>query len=222
MSKKCHICIHPRREEIDKILVSIKYSTATYRNLAQVFDISVYSLTRHRKNHINALLKQDREVQEILSGATKDLVGQTEHFLKQAKDMLAAADKWLRDPASGEIILDPRDTEVTVYYLDASSGKEVHRQAPLSELLAKIERKEKTIMVTGWRYKHADPRELMLKAIDRGVKVIELLGKLSGELQVLPDLELIIELVVEALRPHPESLEQVLEGLRQSGAPINN
>lgn len=217
MSRRCAVCDHKARKQIDRLLIA----GVSYRNISQLYTgFSKYSLSRHKREHIPELIAKavkDREAAAVEEA--KDLVGECNRYLREANDLLTACSRWLRDPLTGEIILDPRDTEIRVFYTDASSGTVVKRQALLADLIAKIESKEKTVMVTGWRYRHADPRDLLLKSIDRGAKVVELLGRLSGELQILPDVELIIKLVVEALQPHPEAVERVLAGLREAGAP---
>jgi hypothetical protein len=134
----------------------------------------------------------------------RDLAGQCCRYLKTANGMLEAADACLRDPESGRYTLDPRSTEVAVIFTELVAGKPVRRKALLSQLPARLENSGLTVHRTGWRI--AEPRDLLLKAIDRGAKVVELMGKLSGELATLPDLELVVRLVTGALRPHPADL----------------
>ncbi len=215
--KPCGICTHKARKQIDALLIA----GATYRTVTNAFPkLSRHALGRHKRDHLPTLMAKaakEREAKEVQDA--KDLVGQCNRYVKKANEMLAAADAWLRDPETGRFNLDPRSIEISVIYSELVDGKEVRRKAPLSQLLTQAEKGNgRMIHHSHWRV--SDPRDLFLKAIDRGARVVELLGKLSGELAPELDVQQIVNLVVEALRPHPASLAQVLRGLRELDVPL--
>lgn len=68
MSRRCSVCDHPRRREIDRALVAGSSLTQT----AKVYDLSVSALFRHRKEHLAALLEKAKECS--LGSEAQDLV----------------------------------------------------------------------------------------------------------------------------------------------------
>ena len=57
MARKCTICSHDRRKEIDEALII----GASYRSIAQRFGVSCDSVRRHRLNHLpNELVKSEK------------------------------------------------------------------------------------------------------------------------------------------------------------------
>ena len=224
MGRRCAICDQKAARSINKMLAA----GCSYRDISRLYGgrkgLSKHSLSRHRKEHIPELIRKaaaDREVNAIEEA--RDLLGQSAQYLRSANKMLRACDEWLKGP-NGEYCLEPRDNEVKIFYSDLSTGQEVRHVALLSELLKKLTKKDKKIVVSGWRYRHADPRDLLLKAIDRGAKVVELLGRITGELRADFNLQVaivadpvwpeVLRILTDALRPHPLAFRQVVEGLR--------
>jgi hypothetical protein len=62
MSRKCGVCSHPDRADIDSVLIE---GGASFRVLAQKYLLSADSLARHRRNH----LAQEAEAKGIERGA---------------------------------------------------------------------------------------------------------------------------------------------------------
>lgn len=188
-------------------------ASCSYRDISRLYGgrkgLSKHSLSRHRKEHIPKLIAvaaKQKEAEEI--GQAQALIRQADHYLRTVNQMLQAAHEWLLDPETGKYDLEPRAGEITVQYSDYHSGKQIRRKAKLSELLRRIQKRDKLLLVTGWNYSVADPRDLLLKAVDRGARVVELLGRLSGDLKTteisvvlaqMPEWRKIVELVVSAL-----------------------
>jgi transposase-like protein len=63
MSRKCKVCSHPLKDDIDFRLVS----GHAYRELSRQFGIDKSSLHRHKKNHISAKLIESQRFKEISS-----------------------------------------------------------------------------------------------------------------------------------------------------------
>ncbi len=98
--------------------------------------------------------------------------------------MFNACDRYLQDPDDpDQYDLGPRAEDISVIYFrfDENTGKMKRDKAKLSRLLEMLSKQG--VKVASWRYRHADPRELILKTQDRLQAQLELLGKLSGSLR---------------------------------------
>ena len=176
MPRKCSVCTHKARKDIDKMLVA----EVTYRTITYMFSITRQTLIRHKKNHIPAFLLKSKETEEIAQAET--LMDELRSYQKRVKLLFDACDRWLRDPKNpDQYDLSPRETEVNVVYTELVNGKPVAKKERLSILLRQIKKSGKVPM--GWEYKHADPRVLILKTANSLNKQLELLAQLSGELE---------------------------------------
>lgn len=61
MPRKCSICSHPDRGEIDRAIVS----GGSYRDIARRFGVSRSAIERHAKAHVPATLVKAREAEEV-------------------------------------------------------------------------------------------------------------------------------------------------------------
>jgi hypothetical protein len=73
MPRHCTVCVHPQRDEIDKILVNGE----PYRYIALQYHVSEMSLSRH-KSHLNGLLLKAKNSQEV---------AQADNLLDDVKDL---------------------------------------------------------------------------------------------------------------------------------------
>ncbi len=70
MPRSCTVCVHPRREEIDRALVA----GASNRSVASLYDVSEAAVRRHKGNHVPATLAKAEEAKE--ASRADDLLGQ--------------------------------------------------------------------------------------------------------------------------------------------------
>lgn len=149
-----------------------------------------------------------------------------------AEKMLSAADAWLEDPnAPGKYNLNPRTHEVDVVYEQVIPG-DPPRTARKTEKLAKLMRDVEEglgITVVKGETRTADPRKLLLDAVDTLKPVLELLGKATGQIKPeppaaqlnvflgSPDWARIEETLVSALRDWPPALEAAGKALAEIG-----
>ena len=126
--------------------------------------------------------------------------------------LLDACDRWLRDPADPtRYDVGPRAEDVDVVYTELVGEERVRRKASLGDLLERIEGSGRNVLYT--EAKHADPRELALKAVAPLRPLVELLAKLVGELDERPQVSLhlapewlaVRAALLEALAPYPEA-----------------
>ncbi|MCK5557674.1 MAG: hypothetical protein KAJ01_04815 [Candidatus Hydrogenedentes bacterium] len=106
-----------------------------------------------------------------------------------------------------------------LHYEIVVGGKSVKRKANLYVLLDALERggpKESSLLVRGAYYRGDDVRWTVREASREARGFLELYAKLSGQMVPELDLQLVVDLVVKVLRPHPQSLRKVPEGLRQA------
>jgi len=149
-----------------------------YRQIAKQFGITTSSLVRHKK-HMAKDLVPATKVEEVAKADR--LMSEVERLARHVNKMLAACDEYLTDPENpAKYDIGPRADDIEVVYLENIEGKRVRKKRLLSELLEKVEGQGVPLHV---RYKIADPRDLILKTIDRLHNLAELLAKVTGELR---------------------------------------
>ena len=85
MARRCTVCDHPQREEIDRQLVC----GGSYRKIADQFSLSFGSISRHKDGHIPAALVKAHDADEVAQGDT--LMDQVKALQAEAVDILAEA-----------------------------------------------------------------------------------------------------------------------------------
>src|SRR5690606_30206042 len=65
MPRRCTVCAHPKRAEIDRALVR----SAAYRRIAADYGLSERAVRRHRATHVPRLLEAAREREERTTAA---------------------------------------------------------------------------------------------------------------------------------------------------------
>jgi len=180
MPRVCTICRHAQRIEIDLAIVA---KTGSYREIAERFGVKMSSLFRHAQ-HVPAYVAQAVERVE-LNGAEKlaDLVNEV---ASGAKTLYDACVEWLADPERpGKFYLGPRGEDVTVLLewetIDAGGKSVRHRSRDLlHNIVQRIESATgKQVVNTSW--KHADPRELILKASGNLKDLLDTVVKIQTE-----------------------------------------
>jgi hypothetical protein len=86
MPRKCSLCIHDERQEIEQSLLS----GDSYRTIAQRFAVSRDAVGRHRR-HLPAALAHAREAKEITRGDS--LVGQLRDLTSEAERLKEKAEQ---------------------------------------------------------------------------------------------------------------------------------
>src|SRR5215207_6577550 len=87
MPRRCTVCAHLQRQDIDELLVS----GAPYRSVAKRFGLSESAVYRHKTEHLPAHLLKAREVEEVAQA--DDLLAQVRHLQGRALDILERAEK---------------------------------------------------------------------------------------------------------------------------------
>lgn len=179
MARKCTICNHKNRNQIDLMLVN----SEKYRKIAEKFSVSITSLTRHKEKHLPELLQKTTEAKE--TDQADRIMEQVDLCLSRVNKLFNSCDKWLSDPDNPEeYTLEPRENELKViYYEKTLDGKPIRKKASLSYLLDLI--RESGVIHDSWEVRSMDPRKLILDTSSRLSELIDLLLKMktTGELE---------------------------------------
>jgi transposase-like protein len=87
MPRRCTVCAHLQRQDIDGLLVS----GAPYRSVAKRFGLSESAVYRHKTEHLPAHLSKAKEAEE--AARADDLLDQVRHLQTHALDILERAEK---------------------------------------------------------------------------------------------------------------------------------
>lgn len=219
MPQTCSICIHSQRTAIEQELVQ----GLPLRNIAKRYETSPATLSRHRDRCLAPPIEEARVIAS--EPRERSVRGELDHLFVRIHKLFDACDAWLRDPSdAGRYELGPRADELQVTYTEWIPAGDrmvpLRKKETLARLLERLE--AKGLDVERVESKHADPRQLVLSTAAQLSKQIELLAKLTGELddrnitvnifqtpQWLP----IEAALTKALAPHPEVLEGVVAAL---------
>jgi transposase-like protein len=87
MPRRCTVCDHPQRHNINEALVS----GGPYRSVAKRFGLSESAVYRHKTEHLPAHLSKAREAEE--AAQADDLLEQVRNLQAHALDILERAEK---------------------------------------------------------------------------------------------------------------------------------
>jgi len=240
--RTCTVCDHSERTAIDRALVVGE----AMRNVAERFAISFAALQRHKANHLPTVLAEakqrqdqarDSHVAAIGDAVQEHAAAEEAHALDVMEELrrcfqrvnllFDACDRWLRDaddPTRYDI--GPRAGDILVTYAEpGADGKPVRRKVSLDRLLARLDASGAT--VERWESKHADPRDLVLKAAQQLTTQTQLLAKLLGQLDERPQVNVLMApewlqvraALLTALVAHPEARQAVAAALMAVEAP---
>lgn len=85
MPRRCTVCDHPQREEIDRRLVGGE----AYRDIARQFGLSKDAISRHKESHIPDALVVAQEAGEVAQA--DDLLAQVKALQTEAQEILGEA-----------------------------------------------------------------------------------------------------------------------------------
>lgn len=207
--RPCKICSHPQRDKINKLLIRGKFRTVSQQFGA---DFSRWSVGRHLLRHLQVGADIARRNQLVEQGV--DFHQELRELMTDAKTLLAAAKEWLRDPENPEkLTVEPRDSEITVVYLDyrdctgsAENPVPKKKRAKLDTLLRRAEASNIETVSVEW--KQADNRQLFLSAIDTLNRQLKLYGDAAG--------------VFQKPRENEETLNNICQVIRDAAAAGEN
>ena len=86
MPRKCTLCAHSNRNEIDRALIN----NESYRNIAVRFNVSTAALLRHKQSHLAASLTKAKNAKEVTKADS--LLGELERLRAEARRIAAKAE----------------------------------------------------------------------------------------------------------------------------------
>lgn len=219
MPPRCSICSHSDRTAIETAIAA----GASLRSIAHQHGTTHTALARHRDNCGALTVADARQAADV--PRQSQVRSELARILERANLLFDACDRYLRDTEHPERYdIGPRAEDLTVIYtvpLDQEGLIRMRRKEQLSTLIAKVEAHPNAWRVVATEYKVADPRDLVLKTMVVLGKHLELLAKLTGELKeaqqvnilVMPEWLGLRDRLLEALMPHPDALEAVIDAL---------
>lgn len=157
---------------------------------------------------------------------TLDVMEQLALNATRANLLQDACDDWLRDAKDpSRYSLEPRASDVEVTYtveVQTDSGyRTMRRKKPLDELLDDLEGRDddgaRFVRVERGEYKHADPRELILRTQQESRQTVALVADLQQRLMEQRALEAWRTAVLEEIRQEsPDCARRIAERVRRS------
>lgn len=87
MAQICQVCNHPKRLEIDRLLVQ----GISFQKIANQFAVDAQSIRRHKENHLSRQLIKSHELKEAMQSG--NLLTEIEDLLSRSKVILIRAEK---------------------------------------------------------------------------------------------------------------------------------
>jgi len=211
--RKWSIDEHPQKTKIIKDMCAGKESM---RSIAKRYDINIASVSRYLSEKLTANAAAVIKAQDDKAGKT--LIDELLERDKRVEKLFDACERYLRDTANpDEYDLGPRAWEIDVQYQVETEGKPRYEKAALQTIIDRMN--ERGIVPIEFRYKHADPRKLLLEAANSLKGTMELRAKLAGKLvegttvnisQNFIDLK---ALIIGATEGYPDVRKKIAEAL---------
>ena len=229
------------RDEILKMVID----NVPYKDIAAKFGYSKDTVARYVKDKLKreAAIQRSKNRKKL----TADFSRTMEYLQSLNEKVIEACREWLQKPHSTKFTLEPRADEISVvykrrYFDEATeSYKEVREEATLQELIRIIEDEkfgsddskdengeeksslppiEKRKPVT-LRWEIADPRKLILDALSEARSQIELIAKVTGELNDLSNktdiygtvVPLIVKAIIDETRGDSELRKKLISAI---------
>jgi DNA-binding CsgD family transcriptional regulator len=227
MSRTLAINKHKKRKEIAEAIAD----GMPTREIAQKYGVSRLAVQNFKRSITGIVTNRQAELKH---NDREAILNRLELWLARVQKVVDACDEYLTDPEHPEKYnLAPRDTDITVIY-EAEEDHEspgdpddedshvkitrrkVRKTAKLSELLCTVPN------IFQVRWKIADPRELILKAVIAGKAQLELIAQIIGVIKkteaanVQINFQTVVNampIVVEVLRRFPDAEKAVRDRL---------
>jgi len=209
---------HPKKAQIIKALVKGEES---FRIIAARFDITPSSVRRYLNGRL--LDKAVAVLKERDHADGKSLIDELVERDKRVEKLFDACERYLQDASNpDEYNLFPRAWEFDVQYrVVDKEGKTRYEKASMQTLIDRLE--ANGMITTEFRYKHADPRKLLLDTANTLKGTMELRAKLAGKL-IEGGVNVTINqtylsfkaIILKATEGHPDVRAKIVEELEKS------
>ena len=215
MPRKCTVCIHPQRTEIEKALLDGE----SYQSIADRFGLSKTAVGSHKRNgHIEQHIAEAKKAEEIadaddLLARLEMLLTQTEHDSLIARAVLQALLNWL------DIDIDVRAGK-PVPRSEARKNPEGEKLRPVIEVKtgpnggkALVFAGKHVLECVESLRRYSDTMTRQLETIARVSKVIEEKAEVNVNILLQPQWVELRAVIVQALHPHPQAKKALFEAL---------
>ena len=224
MGRPCTICRHPKREEIDRALVR---NEAGYRTIAARFDISPSALFRHKREHLPALIAKGLEALGVASPETAD----PDEAIRAAQQSPQALSRGLQALANEKAEVEeqarlaklpPPPPSYAAELAKERTAIDARETAHAIDTFQQLRAINAACLEVLREARRDGKHSILLRAVDRIARQIELQAKLLGQIQdgttvnvaVMPEWHDLRQTVLEALHPYPEARLAVVRALK--------
>lgn len=170
--KKCKACDSKRVAQLNKQLLN----GDSISGISKLYGMSRDVIRRHKNECLGELLQEVVKEKQL---AGDSLIKQVEADIDMVHKLVRACDEWLTDPDDpSKYFLGPRGEEIEITYQEKDTGTDrllpTMRKASLQEMIDTVE-KNGHFVVRNITTKHADPRELLLKAIAKLEGIVKMI-----------------------------------------------
>ena len=173
---RCKVCDHKKSADIDKALRAGEHIT----ELAKKYKISRSTLSKHKKEHMGKVLNVAGRKGLI---CIEELLIQLTENMKFMRKMMYACDDWLKDPEDPDkYFIGERSSEIEITYLEKNEETGRYNQVPKKATLQEIidaNDAEGHYMIMKLQSTASDPRELLLKSVNKLEKSVEIVMKIA-------------------------------------------
>ena len=169
---RCKICDSNKVAQINQKLVN----GDSIASISKLYGFARDTIKRHKKLCMGALLKQANDEKQLVGDS---LIKQVESDIYMIHKLVKACDEWLTDPEDpSKYFLGPRGDEIEIIYQGKDPKTDrllpTMRKASLQEMIDTVEKSDK-FTIHNITHKHADPRELLLKAIAKLEGIVKMI-----------------------------------------------
>lgn len=219
---KYSVDCHPDRK---KIIRDITKGELSYRDIAVRYGISKSAISRYLNEKLVTKAAKVAAQQDEEEGT--NLLSRIETVMKRMQKLYDACDEYLSDPENPETYtLMPHAHELEIIYTTQVKGeKKMVTKLHKENLKNLIDRLLSTVDgdLIELKYRHADPRKLIIETASTMTRQLELIGKIMGKVkdtqitnvnvnQYIIDIHMII---VKALAKYPEARDRLIKELEK-------
>jgi len=218
--RKREVDQHPKKKQIIKALVRGE----AYRKITERYGVSQAALSRYLKDKLLPQAAEAAYEQGMRDGSLA--LDQVREALERINKMYRACDEFLEHPDKpGEYFLGPRAEEMLIAYAEEDGEGNWHKRTmTLQQALDRLRGSGKSVL--NLRYKHADPRDLVLKTMSKAREQMEFLARVGGQIQdVVVNVAAIEQwaeikiAILEALEDVPDARSRMVEALKEIAGP---
>lgn len=183
MGRKLRVDTHPKRSAIIKAIIKGE----PYRRIARTYGLSENAVGRYLREKLATKMAKAKEVQNDLDGSM--VLAEIEKIMVRMRMLYDACHEYLLDPDDKtRYELGPRAWEIVVTYLDGDikTPKKRNLQLLLDDMNKNGDEPERRKLWLEVKYKHADPRKLIIETAATMTKHLELMARICGELKDSP------------------------------------